>query len=231
MKKLGLIGGIGPASTVDYYNYIVEGWRKAARSDDYPDFLIASINMNEMLGYLDRREMARLVMLLQNTVQGLYAAGAEFIAVASNTPHVVFDELQARSPVPVVSIVRATAEYAASHEYKKALLLGTKFTMSSQFYPEELKKHGVDCVVPSADDIEKVHSIIFPKLENGEVDKADKARLLDLIEIYRKNTCAEAVILGCTELPLMIKQADTSLPVIDTTRIHADAIIKFMLRD
>lgn len=231
MKKLGLIGGIGPASTVDYYNYIIDGWRKATRGDDYPNFLIDNINMSEMLGYLERREMVKLVMMLQSSVLGLVAAGAEFIAVASNTPHTVYDDLQARSPVPVVSIVRATAEYAAAQGYKKVLLLGTKFTMSNRFYPDELIRYGLETVVPSAEDVEKIHSIIFPKLEDGIVDEADKERLLKIIDSYIKNDGIDAVILGCTELPIMIKQNDTAVPVIDTTRVHAAAIVRFMTRE
>lgn len=231
MKKLGLIGGIGPASTVDYYNYIIEGWRKARRDGNYPDFLIENINMSEMLSSLDKGDYIRLILQLHNSVLGLVAAGAEFIAIASNTPHVVINDLQARSPVPIVSIVKTTADYALSRGYKKVLLLGTKFTLSHNFYPDAFKNAGVECIVPEGGDVEAVHNVIFPNLEEGLVIPADKKALLALIERYRAEKAVDAVVLGCTELPIMIKQNDLSLPVIDTTRVHADAIVQFMLRD
>lgn len=228
MKKLGLIGGIGPASTLIYYSGIIDGCRRINGAGAYPSFLIDNINMTEMLSFIDNQDEASLLTMLINSVLGLKAAGAELIAIASNTPHIVCDELALRSPVPVVSIVEAAADYAEKHGYTNVLLLGTLFTMSSRFYPDALARRGIICSVPKKDDAEIVHNIIFPKLEEGVIDKTDKSMLLTLIDYYIETEHIDAVILGCTELPIMINQKDLSLPVIDTTAVHIAAIVNEM---
>lgn len=231
MKKLGLIGGVGPASTVDYYNYVIDGWRKATDSSDYPEFSVENVNMTEMLDYLERREYGALAQFLAARIERLKNAGADFAAIASNTPHIVLDELKRISPLPILSIIDSACAAARDNGIKKLLVLGTKFTMTSGLYDSVLPSFGVTPVLPSDCDKETVHSIIFPKLEDGIVVPEDKNRLIKLIEQYKNDCVIDGVLLGCTELPLMLKQSDfKDLNVLDTAAIHAAAIVKEMLK-
>lgn len=229
MRKVGIVGGLGPASTLDYYRGVIEGLR---RVDDscYPKVVIDSIDMSEMLGYIASDDHEALVAQLSGSLENLYRAGADFAAIASNTPHIVFDEVCAVSPLPLVSIVRATCERAAALELRRVLVLGTRFTMGNGLYRKALEPYGVKGLVPDAAGVELVHATIFPKLEDGIVVPEDKARLIAFIEDTAARDGIDGVLLGCTELPLMIKGDDLSIPMLDTTAIHVDAIVEECLR-
>ena len=168
-KVPGLIGGVGPASTLDYYNDIVNGYREITKDDSYPNLVIKSVDMTKMLSYLDSNDYNGLVNFLRSHIQNLKDAGAEFAAIASNTPHIIFDELKKVSPLPLVSIVESTCKYAVENNYKSVLILGTKFTMQSTLYTSAFEKYNIKAVVPNKAQIEKVHSLIFLKLEQGIV--------------------------------------------------------------
>ncbi len=232
MKKLGLIGGVGPASTHDYYRYIIEGYRAAQNDGSYPDFLIESIDMTEMLDYMSKNDYDGVAKMLSSKIENLYAAGADFAAVASNTPHIVYDRLKTLSPIPILSIVDAACKKAQSLKLKKVLILGTKFTMTSGLYDKIFPQYNIEPILPVGEDIDVVHSCIFPKLEDGIVDSNDKKKLVALVEKYRNDHKIDGVLLGCTELPLMLSQSDFStLSVLDTSKIHCEAIVKEMLKD
>lgn len=231
MKKLGLIGGLGPASTLDYYSLIIDGYRKLAATDAYPEFTVENVDMTAMLKFLSVGDYDGLTEFLRERVMRLKAAGADFAAIASNTPHIVYRRLREVSPLPVLSIVDAACAYAHASGIKKLLVLGTIFTMTSGLYADALPHYGVTPVLPSDEDKKLVHSCIFPKLEDGIVDEADKIMMLSLIDKYVKSEGIDGVLLGCTELPIMIKQADVpGVKVIDTTATHCDAIVKEMIK-
>lgn len=187
-KVPGIIGGVGPASTLDYYNDIVNGYREITKDDSYPNLIIKSVDMTKMLSYLGSNDYSGLVDFLRSHIQNLKDAGAEFAAIASNTPHIVYEELVKVSPLPLVSIVESTCNYAVKNNYKSVLILGTKFTMQSTLYTSAFEKHNIKAVVPNID----------------------------------------AVVLGFTEIPIMIKQGDLNCPVLNTTEIHVRAILKKM---
>lgn len=229
-KIPGIIGGIGPASTLDYYNDIVNGYREYAKDGSYPNLFIKSIDMTEMLSYAGSKNYPSLVEFLKNHIQDLKNAGANFAAIASNTPHIVFDELKKVSPLPLVSIVESTVQYAVEKEYKSVLVLGTKFIMQSTLYTEAFEKHGIKAVVPDKPGIEKVHSLIFPKLEEGLVVPEDKKQMTALADKICGEQNIDAVVLGCTEIPIMIKSGDLHCPVLNTTQIHVQAIVKEMFK-
>jgi aspartate racemase len=225
MKKVGIIGGLGPASTPDYYLGIINGYRAKAGDDNYPKIVINSLNMTEVLSYTSSEDWDTLVDVLVDAIHDAAYAGAEFAAIASNTPHIVFDRVAKQARLPLISIVDVTCRTARAKGCKLTLLLGTRFTMSSGFYPEALKKYDIEAIVPSKDEQALIHNLIFPKLENGIVVPEDKQKMLELVSRLIKEHEADAVILGCTELPLMIKDGDLETLLLNTTQIHIDAIV------
>jgi len=226
MKKAGIIGGIGPASTLDYYRGIIDGYRSRTNDGDYPEMFINSVNMTEMLSYIQNKDWSALVDMLVDAVSELYNAGADFAAIASNTPHIVFDEVEKRTPIPILSIVKETCEYARSKGCRKAVVIGTLFTMSSGLYSDALGKYGITAVVPSDAEKEMIHGIIFPNLENGIVIPEDKQKMLAVVNRLIEEHDADALILGCTELPLMIKEGDVGTMILDTAKIHIASIVE-----
>lgn len=225
----GIIGGVGPASTLDYYNDIINGYRAITKDNSYPEVAIYSVDMTKMLSFLDVQDYKGLVQFLAEYIQKLKNAGADFAAIASNTPHIVYDELVEVSPLPLVSIVESTCLYAKEKDYKKVLILGTKFTMKSSLYTSAFEKYGIEAVTPNEAGIEKVHSLIFPKLEEGIVVPEDKEQMIALANKLCAEQQIDAVVLGCTEIPLMIKDGDLKYPILNTTEIHVQAILKSMM--
>ncbi|MGE4385389.1 MAG: aspartate/glutamate racemase family protein [Endomicrobiaceae bacterium] len=227
--KFGIIGGIGPASTIDYYNGIISRYR--AKTNNYPKIVIESINMNEMLNFFTHSDYDGVCNLLASALQNLKNANADYAAIASNTPHIIFDKLKKISPLPLVNIIEETCKYTVTAGYKKVLVLGTSFIMKSGIYENTLHKYKTDTVVPSKKDIEVFHNIIFPNLENGIIIRKDKQKMISLSEKYISKYKINAVILGCTEIPLMIKENELSVPVINTTQIHIKAIADLMVNN
>jgi aspartate racemase len=230
MKKAGIIGGMGPASTLDYYNDIINGCRERTMSDQYPELVIDSVNMTQMLGYIADNNMDELINMLYQSIIHLKSAGADFAAMASNTPHVVFNRLQEKSPIPLISIIEETCSYAKSIGCKSVVVLGTMFTMRSGLYTDAFDRYGIKAYVPDSEGQDVVHNIIFPNLENAVIIAEEKERMLELADKLVRKHSADALVLGCTELPLMIKPQDLSTTILNTTQIHVNAIIKEMIK-
>ena len=225
MKKVGIIGGIGPASTLDYYSGIINGARAKTNGDDYPEIVIDSVNMTEMISYISDADWDALVNMLLNSIKNLAGAGANFAAIASNTPHIVFDRVQNKSVLPLISIVDATCACVQHKRCKSVVVIGTRFTMSSGLYSDALKKYDITAIVPSENDQAAIHGIIFPKLEDGIVVPEDKKKMLIIANGLLTKHNADGLILGCTELPLMIKDDDLDTMIFNTTQIHVEAIV------
>ena len=225
MKKVGIIGGIGPMSTLDYYSGIINGVRAKTKDENYPEILINSINMTKMLILISDDNWESIIDLLLVAIKDLAAAGADFAAIASNTPHIVFDKVQRQSTLPLISIVEATCEYARTKNVKKAVVIGTRATMRSGLYTKALDKYNISAVVPSESDQMAIHNIVFPKLEDGIIVPEDKMKMLEIVESLITRHNGDALILGCTELPLMIKDNDIDIIMLNTTQIHINAIV------
>lgn len=222
---VGIIGGIGPESTVEYYKGIIRGYREFSGNDNFPNIRINSINMTEMLSFVDAKNYDGIHNLLLQAIYMLQNAGATIVAIASNTPHVVYDRLALSSPLPIISIVDATCRQAVALKLKKILLIGTRFTMQHRFYTEAFERESIELITPSPTDQETIHHIIFSELEEGIVLPETKSRMLDICNsIIEKEGC-DGIILGCTELPLMFSTNDFDIAVLDTTRNHIDAIV------
>ena len=230
MKKVGIVGGIGPTSTLNYYTGVISGVRAKTSSENYPEIIINSIDMTKMLAIVANNDWEGLTGVLLDAIQNLASAGADFAAIASNTPHIVFAQVQRQSALPLISIVDATCKCAQTQRVNRAVVIGTKFTMSSGLYSEALEKYNISAVVPSESDQTAIHNIIFPKLEDGIVIPEDKLKMLGIVNSLMSKENADALLLGCTELPLMIKDDDIDKIVLNTTQIHIDAIVDSICR-
>ena len=225
MKTLGILGGLGPESTVIYYREIIDRYRSLTGNDTYPHILINSVDMTRVIGLIADHAYEPLVQLLAGAIEHLATAGADVCAISSNTPHVVFDRVAARVNVPMVSIVSATAERARTSGLKRVLLIGTKFTMRNDFYARTFEKYGITCIVPDAAGQDTVHDIIFPELESGIVRADRKETMLRLCTALIERERLDGIILGCTELPLMLTEDDFDVAVLDTARIHLEKLV------
>lgn len=228
MKIAGIIGGIAPDSTVDYYRSIIAGYRERTADGSYPAILIDSIDMQRMLHLVatDRRALAAY---LANEVERLARAGAAFVALAANTPHVVFDDVRHRSPTPLVSIVDAACEAAKELRLRRLALLGTRFTMEGRFYPEVFSAAGIALVRPAPDELSYVHERYMDELVKGAFLPETRTNVLEIVARMRQRDGVDGVILAGTELPLLLRDADAPVPFLDTTRLHVRAILDRML--
>jgi aspartate racemase len=229
-RTLGMIGGIAPGSTIDYYRLLIERYRERQPDGGYPSIVINSINLVPMIDIVAGGDRGRLVEHLLRELEVLTRAGVSIAFLASNTPHIVFDELSRRSPMPLVSIVEATAAEAKRRSYTTVGLIGTRFTMEGGFYPSVCAKYGVTVVVPDEGDRVYVHDRYFAELVEGTFKEETRDGMLAVIRRMRDAHGIEAVILGGTELPVLFRDATPAeVPMLDTTSIHVDAVLDRLL--
>jgi aspartate racemase len=230
MKKLGIIGGLGPESTVDYYRSFISAYRSRINDGSYPHLVINSINLMRVMGHVASQQHDELTDMLAAELSVLANAGADLALISANTPHIVFDEIQRRSPIPVISIVEATCREVKARGLKRPALFGTKFTMSAGFYPTVFKSAGLDVVTPDPEDQDTIHAIYMNELVPGIYKAESRAVLLEIAESMRQNDGIDGVILGATELPLILREEQHSgMPFLNTTKIHVEAAIERML--
>jgi len=230
MKTVGIVGGIAPESTVEYYRLIIARYRERNQDGSYPTILINSIDLKRMLDLVAAGQLSQLTDYLVGEVQKLERAGADFGLLASNTPHIVFDEIRRRSSIPLISIVEATCDAAKAMGLKKLGLFGTRFTMQGRFYPEVFSRAGIQLVAPSLDDQTYVHDKYTSELVKGIFLPATREGLLQIVDRLKEQEGIEGLILGGTELPLILREVkDRSVPFLDTTQIHVDVVVEKLL--
>ena len=225
MKKLGLIGGMGPESTLPYYQGIVYGVQKKMGQPFFPHFTVESVNVFQILSFLNAGDKAALVDYLMTAINNLANAGADFIALASNTPHIVFEQLQEKSPLRIISIVEATCKEAVTKGYKTIGLIGTIFTMNNDFFKTPFERNGIKVVVPNDIEMRLINDRIYNEIELGVIKQETINEFLQIINRLKTEENIEAIVLGCTELPLLLNDAITPVPCLDTMKIHIDAIV------
>jgi aspartate racemase len=230
--KLGIIGGIGPESTIEYYRSIIASYRSRKPDGSYPSFLVNSINLTRLLDMMTTNALAEAADYLLAEIRVLARAGADFGLIAANTPHIVFDDLQRRSPIPLLSIVQATCDAAKTLGLKRVGLFGTRFTMQGRFYPDLFSREGIEIVVPDLDDGTYIHDRYMKELIHGTFLPETRDDLLAIVDRLIDRNGIEGVILGGTELPLILRDAThRGIPLLDTTRIHVEAAVTRMLSD
>ena len=230
MKTVGIIGGIAPESTIDYYRQLLAAYRERVHDKSAPAVLINSIDMHYMLGLITAGELGKVTDYLAAEVLKLSKAGADFALIAANTPHIVFDEIQRRSPIPMISIVEATCAVAKKLQLKNLTLFGTRFTMQGSFFPKVFSREGIELVAPAEDEQTFIHDKYLNELGNAIFLPETRQRLVDIAERMRQQQGIDGLILAGTELPLIFREVKTlSIPVLDTTRIHVEAAIAELL--
>jgi aspartate racemase len=224
-KRIGILGGISAESTIRYYDRIIKGYFERRQDYHYPEIVIFSLNFQRFTDLEDRGDKDGYVAEIMSGVRALERSGAEFVVMAANSPHGVFDEVEKRAKVPLLSIVKITAEHAARKGLRRLLLLGIKFTMQASFYRDACREFGIEIVVPSGKQQDRVNRIIFEELARGIVRDESRRELLEIISEYP----VDGAILGCTELPLILQQKDSPITLLDTLELHAEAMLDFAL--
>jgi len=232
MKKVGIIGGTGPESTVDYYKSIISKFQeKIGSKEDLPELFINSINMYKMFNLLMNGQTKELIHYLTDAVQKLESVGADFVVFTGNTPHIVFEQVQEKVQVPMISMVEETYVKAQELNLEKVGLIGTKFTMENDFFKKPFISHNIEIVVPNQSEQEYIHRKIVEELENGIVNNETKRGFLNIIEQMTDRDGIQAIILGCTELPMLIKNEDLNIHSLNTAEIHINKIVDTIFMD
>jgi len=222
MKKLGVIGGVGPESTIEYYRVIIAAYRERHQDGSYPPILINSINLKTVVDQMGANDLAGLADLLVSEIDALARAGAGLGMIAANTPHVVYDDVRRRAAIPLVSIVEAACEEAKRLGLRKVGLFGTRFTMQGRFYPAVFSPAGIALITPAPEEQIYIHDKYMSELVNGVFNLETRDSLLAIAERLRIAEGIEGLILGGTELPLILRPSKgTHIPFLDTTAIHA----------
>jgi aspartate racemase len=230
MKTGGIIGGIGPESTIEYYRSAIAAYREQKGDGSYPSILINSIDLKKVVDLVTANELGQMTRYLTAEVKRLADAGAECGLLAANTPHIVFDEVQSQSAIPLISIVQAVCDAAKTLGLKKIGLFGTRFTMEGDFYPRVFSKEGITLVIPKADERENIHDIYMNELLKGIFLPETRERLLTLVDHMLAREEIQGLILGGTELPLILRDAIyRGIPFLNTTQIHVKALVQRLL--
>jgi aspartate racemase len=230
MKTLGIIGGLGPESTLDYYQRIIALYRERTGDGHYPEFVVVSIDLRKGLDFMDANNLSGMADYLLEGIGKLARAGADFGIISANTPHIVFDEVASGSPIPLISIVEATRAAAKVKNLKRLALFGTRYTMQSNFYPKVFSREGIELLLPHQHDQDYIHDKYFSELVPGEFLTETRVGLLAIIDRMKAKSAIDGVILAGTELPLILSDAEhNGIPFLDTTKIHCEAAVAQML--
>jgi len=229
MKRIGIIGGIGPESTVDYYKLIIGAFHEKQADLGYPEIIIYSADLSSLMRIFETKNWENLTDWLLEKVIALHKAGAEFAVIGSNSPHIVFDKVSSRSPIPMLSIIEETRKNAQKRGLKKLGLLGTRFTMESDFFKKPFGENEMEVVVPEKEDQELIHHRLFSEIELGIIKDSTKDELLSIVKKMIDKHSIDALILGCTELPLILNKDEFGIPFLNTTAIHAESIVNYCI--
>jgi aspartate racemase len=230
MKIPGIIGGLGPESTIEYYRLLIAAYRTRTGDGSYPQMVVNNLDMQRMIRLVTANDLAGVTAYLLAEIHRLARAGADFGVIAANTPHLVFPALQAQSPIPLLSIVEVTCRAAGKLGLKRLGLFGAKFTMAGRFYPDVFERAGIALVSPTPAEQDYIHERYMGELVQGIIRPETKAGLLAIAERMRVEDRIGGLILGGTELPLILGDVkDAGMPFLDTTQLHVEAIVEQML--
>ena len=230
MKTLGIIGGLGPESTLDYYQRIIALFRERTGNRHYPEFVVVNVDLTKGLDFMDANDLSGMANYLLEGVDKLARAGSDFGIISANTPHIVFDEVASQSPIPLISIVEATRAAAKARELKRLALFGTRYTMQASFYPKVFSREGIELLVPEPNDQNWIHDKYFSELVPGIFLPETRAGLIAIVDRIKAKSDIDGVILAGTELPLILCDPHhNGIPFLDTTKIHVEMAVDEML--
>jgi aspartate racemase len=227
-KRIGILGGMTPESTVTYYQHIFRRYEEVHGDLGYPETVIYDVSFQRFEDWMGEEDWGSIEEALLDGLKRLAAAGAEFAVIATNTMHILFEKLEARSPIPLISIVDATAEAIKEEGFEVVGLLGTRFTMEKPFYREGLKKHGIDTLVPDEGERIYINRVVFEELSRGQLLPDSRNRYLEIVDGLVQEG-AQGVVLGCTEIPLLVTPEHTDVTLFDTAVIHAEKALQYAI--
>jgi aspartate racemase len=227
-KRIGILGGISPESTIEYYRHITHTYTQRFGDYGYPEILIYSVSFQPYVDWPKEERWDLIAQGLSRAAQSLQAAGADFIVIAANTMHLVLDQVRASVHIPVLSLLDVVAEAIQAKGIKTVGLLGTRFTMEKNLYQDALAHRNITMLIPDAGDREYVNRVIYDELVAGHIRAESRAGYVEVIKKLAARG-AQGVILGCTEIPLLVSEADAGLPLFDTTLLHAEAVLNYAL--
>jgi aspartate racemase len=231
MKTLGIVGGTGPETTIEYYRRLITACRERSADGRPPSLIINSIDSKKVVDLVTGKKLAQLADFLVDEVGRLARAGAGLALIAANTPHLVFDEVQRRSPIPMLSIVKATRDAAEAAGLRRLLLFGTAFTMQAGFFPAIFREGQIEIVVPNEAEQAYIHDKYMNELFVNVIRPETRERLLEIVQAMKKREEVDGLILGGTELSLILREPTAAdLPVLDTTQIHVEAAVEWLLQ-
>lgn len=230
MKTAGIIGGIGPESTIDYYRAIFAAYRDRMPDGSSPRLIINSIDLKKMLDLIANDQLAEVSAYLTAEIHKLAQAGADFGLLAASTPHIVFDALRDQSPIPLLSVVEVTSQAALRSGLKRVGLFGTRYTMQGRFYADVFQRAGIKVVVPSLSEQAVIHDLYMGELVNGIFRPESRAGLLAIVARLVAEEQIDGLILGGTELALLLRDAEgAGIPWLDTTKLHVEQVVAHLL--
>jgi aspartate racemase len=229
MKTIGIIGGMTWVSSLDYYRLLNEMVNEKLGGAESAKIILYSVNFGEIKKLTEAGEWEAIEEILVSSAKKLELAGADCILIGANTMHKMADEVGAAVGIPLIHVAEETAKVISGKQLKKVALLGTKYTMQLDFYKDKLSGHGIAAIIPSEEDINYVNDAIYSEMSKSLFLPATKGRFISIIDDLIQQG-AEGIILGCTEIPILIKQEDCPVPVFDTTNIHARAAVGFALQ-
>lgn len=232
MRSLGIIGGTGPESTIEYYSRLIAGYRARRPDGGAPSIIINSVDNKKLIDWITAGELGNVTDFLVREIERLVRAGADFALIAANTPHLVFSQVQERVNIRLLSIVEVTANAAMARGLGRLALFGTRFTMQSQMFPETFARRGLSIVVPNGSEQEFIHGKYMGELFVGTILDGTRDALLGIVDAMKQRDGVDGLILGGTELSLILRDPTAAgLPVLDTTQIHVDAAIDCLLAE
>ena len=231
MKRLGIIGGTGPESTVEYYRRLIAAYRARDAEGRAPFLILNSIDNKTLVDLVTANELAAAADYMSGEIEVLACAGAGLALIAAVTPHLVFEEVQARARIPMLSIVEATCDAATAAGLRRLALFGTRFTMQAEFFPKACARRGIEIVVPKTEEQAFIHEKYMGELYVGTILDETRAGLLKIVAEMKERDGVDGLILGGTELSLILREPKAAgLPVLDATQIHVDAAVEWLLR-
>jgi len=222
-KTPGIVGGVGYQATLEYYSRIMAKYHDRFGDMNYPELVLFSLSHQKFRSYENAHSLDEYTAYIMYGIERVIAAGADFIALAANSPHAVLDNLRERIDLPILSAVESALREARRQGLHKALLLGIRFTMQSTFYQERFARDGIELIAPSLPDQDIVHDVIYGELLKGVVLESSRDKLMSLIDGY----AVDGVVLGCMKLPTILRKGEMSMPVVDTLDAHTTEIVDY----
>lgn len=229
MVKIGMIGGFGPESTLDYYRLLIETYRNEVGDGSNPEIVIYSMDVNKLITMIESKQWDATIEWLVDGLRVLDKSGADFGFISANTPHIVFDRIKELSPIPLLSIVEETFKVVEKLGIRKIGLIGTLFTMESDFYQKVFGKNDIQIIVPNQEEQQYIHHKLMTEIEFGNFLDETREGLLNIIKKMKDESSIEGLILGCTEFPLILTRDEFGIPFFNTSKIHVDSIIRYYI--